>query len=400
MKHSRILKCILAAAFLSTTSINAQASGLAAAANDGVVKVVAGSRGGTYTQLTTEMMSVLPSFAKDGRMRVLPMIGVGSRQNIQDLLYLQGVDIAMVQNDVLTSYAEDSDGSIKQRVRYIAKLHAEEFHVLALNDIASINDLAGKKVSFGGEGSGTSMTANNVFSKLGITVEPVYRDLDESIRALKAGEISAMVYVSGKPVSALRNRLSNLDNVKFLSVVDPRLKDVYGTARLTSQDYPNIITSGDVATVKVDAILAVFNFPSSHVRYKNINRFTRALVNGMSELQSGKYHEKWATISPCAQVPGWTRHAIMQEVCGGGVATETTASASISAPAANAAAPVRAAAKTQGVARVSSKSISEQRDLLVKYYVTSGFSEQDAELVVASYDDGKIVAEYSRLFND
>jgi len=74
----------------------AQAAPSADRMNAGVVSVVSGGVNGTYVRIAAEMANVLD----DGdNLRVLPIIGRGSAQNIRDLLFLRGVDIGIVQMD-------------------------------------------------------------------------------------------------------------------------------------------------------------------------------------------------------------------------------------------------------------------------------------------------------------
>jgi len=66
-------------------------------ANKGVVGVITGGVNGTYIRIAADMATVLDT----DNLRILAMIGKGSVQNINDLLYLKGVDMAIVQSDVL-----------------------------------------------------------------------------------------------------------------------------------------------------------------------------------------------------------------------------------------------------------------------------------------------------------
>ena len=67
---------------------------LAARANAGTVGVISGGVDGTYVRIAADLAAVLD----DGdTLRVLPIIGKGSLQNISDILVLRGVDIGIVQ---------------------------------------------------------------------------------------------------------------------------------------------------------------------------------------------------------------------------------------------------------------------------------------------------------------
>jgi uncharacterized protein len=204
--------------------------------NTGTVRVISGGIGGTYIRIATDLASVL----NDGdRLRVLPIIGQGSVQNITDLLYLKGIDIGIVQSDVLKFIkSRNIHPNVDKRIAYITKLYNEEFHLLGDSTISSVKDLAGKKVNFGVEGSGTAMTAATVFESLGLEVEPVYHDQALAIEKIKSGEIAATVYVAGKPTRVVAE-LSQDDGLRLVPVeYAPALQEAYLPASFSSEDYP------------------------------------------------------------------------------------------------------------------------------------------------------------------
>ncbi len=65
------------------------------------------------------------------KLRVLPMLGRGSVQNIADLIYLKGIDVAIVHTDALTQTMQRGTIPRENSVQYIAKLFQEEIHILA-----------------------------------------------------------------------------------------------------------------------------------------------------------------------------------------------------------------------------------------------------------------------------
>ena len=142
--------------------------------NAGTVGIVSGGLNGTYIRIAAELAAVLD----DGdTLRVLPLVGKGSVQNIADILFLKGIDIGIVQSDVLAYIRRERlyPGADKS-IQYIAKLYNEEVHILAARDIARVEDLAGKKVNFDVANSGTAMTASLIFERLKTAVEPVHDD--------------------------------------------------------------------------------------------------------------------------------------------------------------------------------------------------------------------------------
>ncbi len=133
-------------------------------ANAGTVGVISGGVDGTYIRIANDLAAVLD----DGdRLRVLPVVGKGSLQNITDILLLRGIDIGIVQSDVL-AYArrKQLNPGIDKSIQYITKLYDEEVHILARPEIAKLEDLADKKVNVDVRGSGT------VDDRLGAVREP------------------------------------------------------------------------------------------------------------------------------------------------------------------------------------------------------------------------------------
>jgi len=169
------------------------------------VGVIAGGINGTYIRIAADMAAVLDSDS----WRVLAVVGKGSVQNIDDLLYLKGIDdllylkgidMAIVQSDVLEYLKRKGTyKDIDKRIHYIAKLYNEEFHLLARPEITQLSDLKGRKVNFDVKGSGTAITATNLFDILNISVEPTFYDQATALEKLKNGEIAALAYVAGKP---------------------------------------------------------------------------------------------------------------------------------------------------------------------------------------------------------
>ena len=67
--------------------------------NQGTVSIISGGVTGTYVRIASDLASVLD---EGDELRILPIIGKGSVQNITDILYLRGIDIGIVQSDVLS----------------------------------------------------------------------------------------------------------------------------------------------------------------------------------------------------------------------------------------------------------------------------------------------------------
>jgi uncharacterized protein len=283
-----------------------------AQANAGTVGVISGGVDGTYVRIASDLAAVLD----DGdRLRVLPVVGKGSLQNITDILLLRGVDIGIVQSDVL-AYARRKQlhPGIDRSIQYITKLYDEEVHVLARQDIAKLSDLAEKKVNVDVRGSGTSMTASVLFETLGIAVQATNDDQNTALEKLKQGEIAALVYVAGKP-ARLFSGIGSDTGLHLIPVpISKPLLETYLPAQFKNSDYPQLVPDGSpVDTIAVGSVMAAFAWPPGHERYKKVGRFVDAFFGKFQLFMQPPRHPKWKEVNLTAQVPGWTRFAPAQE---------------------------------------------------------------------------------------
>ncbi len=281
-------------------------SSLVARTNAGTVGVISGGIDGTYVRIAADLAAVLD----DGdALRVLPILGKGSLQNIRDILALRGVDIGIVQSDVL-AYArrEHLIPGLDSLIQYIAKLYDEEVHILAQRDIERIEDLAGKPVNFDVRGSGTAMTASLIFDRLGVQVRPAHDTQDLALERLKRGEIAALVYVAGKPARLFAS-LPPDSGLHFLPVpMNDALLETYLPSRFARADYPALVPEdAPVDTIAVGAVMAVYAWQPGTERYRKVARFVDALLEKFPAFQQPPRHPKWREVNLAAQLPGWTR---------------------------------------------------------------------------------------------
>ncbi len=284
----------------------AGAEPLAERANCGLVEIITGSPDGTTAKIAEDLANVLDD---TGTRRVLAVVGKGSLQNVVDLRLLRGVDIALVQSDVL-DYARTHSlyPASSNSLTYIAKLYNAELHLLAREDIRSINDLAGKKVNFGAPGDGTTITGPAIFSSLKISVEATSYDPSMALEKLRSGEIAALAIVAGKPTPLFR-ALRAEDGLHFVAI--PLNADIVGgylPARLTHDDYPDLVTGPEpVNTVATGMAMMVAPLVPNSERYSNVVKFVDVLFTQFPDLLEPPHHPKWREVNLMAELPGWRR---------------------------------------------------------------------------------------------
>jgi TRAP transporter TAXI family solute receptor len=280
--------------------------------NNGAIGLISGGVSGTYIKIAADIQAVVD---KVDDLRVLPIVGKGSVQNITDLLYLRGIDIAIVQSDVLTYLRnQNTFPDLENRISYITKLYNEEFHLVARHDITDVNQLAGKTVNFGPSGSGTAMTAQTVFEALNIDVVGANENYADALQKVKTGEIAAMVYVAGKPAS-LFTELKESDGLHIVPVAyTGELQKSYLPATVNSSDYAGLVKPGQsVDTISVGAVMAVFNWKKKTGRYYPAKRFIEAFFSNFPEFLKEPRHPKWKEVNLAAKLPGWTRYSAAED---------------------------------------------------------------------------------------
>jgi TRAP transporter TAXI family solute receptor len=281
-------------------------SAMAARANAGTVGVISGGVDGTYIRFAADLAAVLD----DGdNLRVIPVVGKGSIQNMRDIVLLRGIDIGIVQSDALAfARREQLIPAVTSLIQYITKLYDEEVHVLARTSTPSLAALAGRTVNVDGRGSGTAMTASLVFGALGIGITPAYDPQDVALAKLRRGEIDAMVFVAGKP-ARLFTGIEADSGLHFLPIAPTAaLLETYVPTSLPASDYPNLIPAGGaVETIAVGAVMAVYAWAPGTERHRKVSRFVVALNEKFQEFLRPPRHPKWREVNLAAQVPGWTR---------------------------------------------------------------------------------------------
>src|SRR3954468_595984 len=281
--------------------------------NAWTVGIAGGLIDGTYMRFADELAKVLD----DGdNLRILPIVSYGAASNLDDLLYLRGVDLAVTQSDVFEYFrTERKTPNLQSRVHFMLRLPIAELHILAKTDIRSVEDLRGKRVNFGPAGSGSSLTGTIVFQRLGVQVEQVLIDQQSALQKLQSGEVAALVRVVGKPVDFFTRIPANA-GLHLVPVPFTRMfADYYTLGELKASDYPALVAEGQkIDTIAVPAVLAAFNWPKGNDRYRRIERFTEQLFARWDKFQVAPRHPKWRDVNMAATVPGWTRNVIAEQM--------------------------------------------------------------------------------------
>jgi TRAP-type uncharacterized transport system substrate-binding protein len=250
---------------------------------------------------------------EEDKLHVIPIVTTGAAENINSLLYLRGVDAAIINTDALDEYKAQVP-FIERRLVYILNLFPSELHIFVRPEIRSLEDLRGKKVNFNTQGTAAAYSGPLIFSRLGLNVEKMFIPHQVALEQMKRGEMSAVVFVTSKPVDAfLKGRWD--PGFKFLAVeYDAKFEDYYLPSSIEATDYPGLVPKGErIATIAVPTILAAFNWPQQSDRYRRVARLVDHLFGRLDKLQSPGFDPKWKEVNLRAEVPGLERFRSAQE---------------------------------------------------------------------------------------
>lgn len=271
----------------------------------GIVELIT-AEDGTSDLMVDDLLDVM---AQESGFRVMPIRGKGAAHNLADLIYLSGIDIGVLQADVLERERERGVyPDLVGNIRYITKWADTEVHLLVRDDVLDVKDLRDQPVNFGPAGSGGEVTASILFNRMRLPVVQTSFGHDQALAKLKAGKIAGMVHVAAKPVPLFRD-VEVRDGLRFLSLPDLGGSEHYRPADLTVEDYPTLVFGKQrVKTFAVPQVLAAYNWPTDNDRYQPIADFVDGFLQRLDELQGVSRHAKWKDVDPAFDLEGWSRH--------------------------------------------------------------------------------------------
>jgi TRAP-type uncharacterized transport system substrate-binding protein len=282
------------------------------ALNAGTVTVITAPIGGPMSIMGSDMAAVLD----DGdKLRVLPVLGKGSAQNLIDIVRLKNIDMGFVTADALEFVKTESNiPDIAKRVRYIAPLFHNDIHIVARQEIRTLEDLNGKRVF--AERSIGLPAARIIFRRMGIEADiDSQTDPDGGLQRLLNGERDAWVASVSKNAPVIKNIKNEGGKFHLLEIPYKRpLQDIYLPSSFSSEEYPNLVPQGGrVDTIAASTVLMVYNWPLESDRYRRVAQFVDALFDKLGQLQQPPRHPKWRDTVISAYVPGLERFKAAQD---------------------------------------------------------------------------------------
>ncbi len=284
----KFLSVVLAAAM----ALSLTACGSSSGAN---LRFVTGGESGTYYAFG----SVIAQHATNNAgIKVTGLVGNGSQSNINELKE-GNAELAFCQSDVM-AYAYNGTNLFDTAITNfstVAALYTEQVQIVTLDEnIKTVADLKGKKVSIGAAGSGVYFNALDVLGAYGLTeadIEPTYQSFGDSADALKDGKIDAAFIVAGAPTTAVVD-LSTTKQVYLVSLDDEHVDSLLAS----SPYYTKVVIPADtysmpsdVTTVAVGAVILASNDVSEDAVYA----FVKDIFENAASLTDS--HAKYAEIN-------------------------------------------------------------------------------------------------------
>jgi TRAP-type uncharacterized transport system substrate-binding protein len=245
-----------------------------------------------------------------GKMRVLPIAGHGGAENVRDLLYLRGVDLAILNSDIL-AYLDQARQypDARRRIRYVTHLLDQKVYLLARKEFSNIEDLRGRRVIVLSRSGGSYTTAIALFGLLKIEVTLQSPGPDAVIGDAGFPDFDAALLLSGE-LSRLHVGAQLREDYRLLPItMTQALQMAYLPAVIEAQEIPGIaVTERKLDTVAVSTLLTVFDWNPSHSRFHSVKNFIGAFFTALPELRQQGSASVWRRLNINARPPGWTRH--------------------------------------------------------------------------------------------
>jgi TRAP transporter TAXI family solute receptor len=276
------------------------------------IGLITGGEKGTYYQFGLDLQKLV----KPTGVNLTVHNSKGSIENVFAVYQRPGVQMGIVQSDVLAFVARVQSDPVLSRIakktRMVFPLYNEEVHVLGRRGIRDFDDLAGRRVAIGRDGSGTYLTARLLFKLSEVAPsEMVLIDTSEALAELKAGRIDAMFYVAGYPVKLLKDDVSEKDGLELIPISNKSITEFYPRADIPANVYEWQRTP--VNTVAVKAVLVSFDFRRKDC--DTVGRFAQTMSRQMNWLlQNG--HPKWKVVDLNYPLKGWEQYDCVRKYLG------------------------------------------------------------------------------------
>ena len=243
----------------------------------------------------TDAETIAKAMDHESGLRIMPVLGRGSVQAVQDIQTFPTLDAALVTSDSLTYVkAQSLMDPNETPLTYISAVKQLPIVLISTRNIPNLTALAGKRIATGTADSASFASGELLMGAMEVPFLRVPAAQEGAVDALLAGQADAAFFVG------LPSNIGKLNrNFRVLSLVLPKeLSTTYQAAKLSSSDLPNLIpANAPVDTVGTELVLAASPAATSKDHMKALKAFTFELF------RQGADNNTMLR----ADVPGWTR---------------------------------------------------------------------------------------------
>lgn len=236
----------------------------------------------------------------------------GAMKNVEALAR-NNAKLAFIQSDV-GFYASRGTRLFGQKYdgfSTVAVLYPEPVQIVTLNpEIERVENLRGKTVSVGPEGSGTYFNAVDILEAYGMDINtdinPVYETFGNSVEALKAGKIDAAIIVAGTPTPAV-SELAKAGKIFLVSFDDKHIMDLiakhpyYGKVEIPRSTYS---TDNSSVTVAVHSVVVA----RDDVKMEDVYNFMFGVFENLDDLMAENARAGDLSLKSAASYPAVPYH--------------------------------------------------------------------------------------------
>ncbi|KAB2952972.1 TAXI family TRAP transporter solute-binding subunit [Heliorestis acidaminivorans] len=259
--------------------------------------ILTGGEQGTYYPLGSALAQVISRNVDD--VSATAVVTGASVVNVNQLKDKKG-QLAFVQNDI-AYYATEGLVQFNEKIgsfSAIASLYPEVVHIVTAADsgIVSVNDLRGKRVAVGDQGSGVEANTKQILEVHGLTYDDIrveYMAFGDAANGIQDGNIDAAFVTAGTPTGAIE-ALKAVKPVRIVSISADKIQELtalypyYTSFTLTKDIYDR---DEEATTVAVQAMLVV----SDEVSDDDVYNITKALFDNLELF--GNTHQRGKDIS-------------------------------------------------------------------------------------------------------
>lgn len=212
----------------SATTDNTAASAASDKLETKFVTIATGGASGPYNIIGTSLAEI---YTKTFGVNAKTQTTGASVENV-NLLTQGKVDMVLALSDVVTNAVEGTEDFKEPitNIQQVAVLYPNVIQIVASekSGIKNIEDLKGKRIAVGDQGSGTEVNARTLLEGFGITYDDVkvdYLGFADAADAMKAGKIEAAFFSSGLPNSSLLELEQGI-KLQLVTINQDKLKQI------------------------------------------------------------------------------------------------------------------------------------------------------------------------------